>query len=268
VSGLAPAFLEGALAVALRAADAAEAIIGPCYRERDFTVETKADATPVTAADRAAEAAIAGVLRKAFPDHALWGEEHGREGAGEFTWLVDPIDGTRSFVRGYPMFSTQIALLHAGEVVVGVSAAAEYGERAWAVRGAGAFLAARGGAPVRLRVSGASAFGPDCALSTGNVRSLAASPARWDALAELVRRCGRTRGYGDFLHYHLLARGAIDLVLESDVHVLDIAALSLIVREAGGVFTDLDGQAVSLETRSVLAGPAPLHAQALAMMKA
>jgi histidinol-phosphatase len=153
-------------------------------------------------------------------------------------------------------------------VVVGVSAAAEYGERAWAVRGAGAFLAARGGAPVRLRVSGASAFGPDCALSTGTLRSLAASPARWVALADLVRRCGRTRGYGDFLHYHLLARGAIDLVLESDVHVLDIAALSLVVSEAGGVFTDLEGRAINLETRSVLAGPALLHAQALAMMQA
>ncbi|MEO7757653.1 MAG: inositol monophosphatase family protein [Dokdonella sp.] len=253
-------FLARALAVAQRAADAAEAVIGPRYRSQDFSVVTKADATPVTEADREAEATIKRVLRSAFPEHAFYGEEEGREGDSDFLWLIDPIDGTKAFVRGYPMFSTQIALMHAGELVLGVSAAGEYGERAWAVRGGGAYLNGR-----PIQISGASEFGPQAAISTGNLKSLAASPARWEAYANLVRRVGRIRGYGDFLHYHLLARGAIDLVIESDLNILDIAPLVVIVREAGGMFTDLDGSDIGLDTRSALAGPAALHAQALSM---
>ena len=262
-AALAPAFLADALAVAQRAADAAEAIVRPRYRARDFAVDIKADATPVTEADRAAETAIKDVLRAAYPHHAFHGEEHGREGESELLWLIDPIDGTKAFVRGYPMFSTQIALMHAGELVLGVSAAGEYGERAWAVRGGGAFLRERESAARAIRISDATEFDARSAISTGNLKSLAASPTRWSALAGLVRRVGRIRGYGDFLHYHLLARGAIDLVIESDLNILDIAPLVVIVREAGGVFTDLDGAAIGLDTRSALAGPPALHAQAL-----
>jgi histidinol-phosphatase len=258
-----PAFLATALAAAHRAADAAEAVIAPRWRAQDFSVETKPDATPVTEADREAEAAIKRVLRAAFPQHAFYGEEEGREGDGEFLWLIDPIDGTKAFVRGYPMFSTQVALMHAGELVLGVSAAPEYGERAWAVRGGGAFLRdARG--ERRIRVAATHAFDAQAAISTGNLKSLAASPARWAAYADLVRRVGRIRGYGDFLHYHLLARGAIDLVIESDLNILDIAPLVVLVREAGGLFTDLDGRPIGLDTRSALAGTPALHAQALA----
>jgi len=256
-------FLAHALDAAQRAADAAEAITLPRYRARDFSVETKADATPVTAADRDAEAAIKRVLRVEFADHAFYGEEEGREGEGDFLWLIDPIDGTKSFVRGYPFFSTQIALMHAGEIVVGVSAAGAFGERAWAMRGGGAFLRVRSGEGKPVRVSDARELGPHTAVSTGNLKTMAAGP-RWNALADLVRRTGRIRGYGDFLHYHLLARGAIDLVIESDLNILDIAPLALIVREAGGVFTDLEGRDIGLDTRSVLAGPAALHALALA----
>jgi histidinol-phosphatase len=265
---LAADFLARALAAAQRAADAAEAIVGARFRAQDFRVETKADATPVTEADREAEAAIRRVLRAEFPAHAFHGEEEGREGAGDFLWLIDPIDGTKAFVRGYPMFSTQIALMHGDALVLGVSAAGEYGERAWAVRGGGAFLRGRDGRTRRLAVSAADAFGPQSAISTGNLKSLAASPARWNALADLVRRTGRIRGYGDFLHYHLLARGAIDLVVESDLNILDIAPLVVIVREAGGTFTDLDGRPVGLDTRSALAGTPALHAQALALFRA
>ena len=259
------AFLEQALGVAQRAADAAQAVVVPRYRAQDFSVVTKADATPVTEADREAEAAIKGVLREAFPTHACLGEEEGREGEGDWLWLIDPIDGTKAFVRGYPMFSTQIALMHAGELVLGVSDAPEYGERAWAVRGGGAFLRDARGGVRNLHVGDACAFDAQAAISTGNLKSLAASPARWNAYAGLVRRVGRIRGYGDFLHYHLLARGAIDLVLESDLNILDIAPLVVIVREAGGTFTDLDGGAIGLDTRSALAGTPALHAQALAL---
>jgi histidinol-phosphatase len=259
------AWLESALAVAQRAADAAEAVIGAHWRARGFAVETKADATPVTAADREAEAAVRAVLRDAFPRHAIFGEEGGRDGAGDFLWLVDPIDGTRAFVRGYPFFSTQIALMHAGELVLGVSAAGEFGERAWAVRGGGAFLRGREGSTVALEVSSCARFDAEAAVSTGNLRSLAADPPRWRAYAELVQRVGRIRGYGDFLHYHLLARGAIDLVLESDLNILDIAALVVIVREAGGVVTGLDGSPIGLGTTNALAANPALHARALAL---
>jgi histidinol-phosphatase len=256
------AFLARALEAAQRAADAAEAITLPRYRARDFAVETKPDATPVTEADRGAEAAVKHALRATFPDHAFYGEEEGREGESDFLWLIDPIDGTKAFVRGYPFFSTQIALMHEGEIVAGVSAAGAYGERMWAMRGGGAFLALCGGEPRRVEVSQASAFDASTAISTGNLKTLASGP-RWNALADLISRSGRIRGYGDFVHYHLLARGAIDLVVESDLNILDIAPLVLIVREAGGVFTDLDGRGIGLDTRSALAGPPSLHATAL-----
>ncbi len=251
-------FLDNALAIARQAAEAAAAVIARHYRTA-LTVETKADQTPVTVADREAEAAIKQVLRSAFPGHAFYGEEEGREGEGDFLWLIDPIDGTRSFVRGYPMFSTQIALMHRDELVLGVSSAAQFGEVAWARRGGGAFLNGE-----RIRTADASEFGPATAISIGNVKTLSRG-AGWSALAQLIQRCGRTRGYGDFYHYHLLARGSLDLVIESDVNILDIAGLAVIVREAGGVFTDLAGRGLTLETSSVLAGAPTLHAEALTL---
>jgi histidinol-phosphatase len=254
-------FLDRALDVARAAAAAAAEVIHHYYR-RDVAVETKSDQTPVTIADREAELAIKRVLQQEFPEHAYYGEEHGREGDSDFLWLIDPIDGTKAFVRRYAMFSTQIALMHRGELVLGVSSAPEFGETAWARRGGGAFL---DGAP--LRAASPTEFGPGTAVSIGNVKTLTRD-ARWNALGELIRRNGRIRGYGDFLHYHLLARGAIDLVIESDVNILDIAALAVIVREAGGIFSTLEGGELTLETSSVLAGVPALHAQALALFEA
>ena len=246
------AFLDRALEVARRAARAAAAIIDGYYRG-GAQVTIKPDATPVTQADVEAEAAIRAVLREAFPDHAIHGEEGGREGEGEFLWLVDPLDGTKSFVRRNPVFSTQIALMHCGELVLGVSCASQFGQMAWARRGGGAFL---DGAPLRVADTCEIA---QAVVSTGNLKSLAQGP-RWGALGELLTEANRGRGYGDFLHYHLLAQGSLDAVIESDVNILDIAALVVIVREAGGVFTDLDGAPPDLSTRSVLAAVPALHA--------
>jgi histidinol-phosphatase len=251
------AFLDHALDVARAAADAATAVIRRYYRA-GFAVEIKPDQTPVTIADREAEAAIKQVLRGAFPGHAFYGEEEGREGDSEFLWLIDPIDGTKSFVRRYPFFSTQIALLHGDELVLGVSSASEYGELAWARRGGGAWLNGE-----RVQVSAATEFNAQTAISFGNVKTLSRD-ARWQALAHMVQRVGRTRGYGDFLHYHLLARGCIDLVVESDLNILDIAPLVVLLREAGAVVTDLDGRPPGLDTSSLLAAPPRLHALALA----
>lgn len=255
MTALEPRFLDHAVQVARSAADAAAVDIRRYYR-RVVEVETKADDTPVTAADRAAEVAIIGTLREAFPDHVFHGEEGGRQGAeSDYLWLIDPIDGTRSFVRGYPFFSTQIALMYRGELVAGVSKASEFCETAWARTGGGAFLNGE-----RIRVGTVRELAR-AAISFGNLKTLA-SGRGWQKLAGLVREAERTRGYGDFYHYHLLARGAADAVIESDVNILDIAALSVIVAEAGGAFTDLAGRPVGLATTSVLAaGTAELHAE-------
>ena len=250
------AFLDHALDVALAAARAAGECIARHFR-RGVAVEIKPDATPVTIADREAEDIIRSALKAAFPAHAILGEERGRDGEGEYLWLVDPLDGTKSFVRGTPFFSTQIALMHAGELVLGVSHAPMYGETMWARRGGGAWLDAR-----RVQVSGIADL-HEAALSLGNVKSLAQDAQGWQALAGLVDAVNRTRGYGDFCHYHLLARGALDIVIESDVNILDIAALAVVVREAGGTFTDLAGAPLSLATRSVLAAAPALHARLL-----
>jgi histidinol-phosphatase len=252
-------FLDEALATAREAAEAAACAIARHYR-RGIAVETKADASPVTEADREAERAIRAVLAARFPGHAIHGEEYGRDAsASPFLWLVDPLDGTKSFVRGYPFFSTQIALMHEGEIVLGVSNAAQFCEVAWARRGGGAFLNGE-----QLHVGAATAV-EQALISFGNLKTLA-SDERWLKLAGLVRHAWRTRGYGDFYHYHLLARGSADAVIESDVNILDIAPLVCIVREAGGVFTDLSGAPVGLATTSVLAATPGLHAVLLAAL--
>ncbi len=244
------------LSAALAAARAAAEVIGAHYRKNP-SVRTKADGSPVTEADVRAEEVIRATLDRHFPGYGFHGEETGPHAIeAENVWLVDPIDGTKSFVRECPFFSTQIALLRAGKLVLGVSSAPVYGELAWAEQGAGAWLNEH---PVR--VSAVADLG-GAVVSTGNLKTLARSP-RWQRLGGLIPRVSRIRGYGDFVHYHLLARGSLDVVIESDVTILDIAALTVIVREAGGTFTDLEGAAVDLGTRSVLATNGLLHQRVL-----
>jgi histidinol-phosphatase len=248
--------MESFLNSALAAASAAATDILRYYRG-EFEVELKSDQTPVTVADRRAEEIIKGILLEAFPDHGFYGEESGKDQAdADYLWLVDPIDGTKSFVGGYGMFSTQIALMHRGELVLGVSSAPAADEVAWAARGMGAHMDG-----ARMRVSNKSALA-DASVSTGNLQSLARSP-QWQNLGRIFAVVNRTRGYGDYYHYHRLAAGQLDAVIESDVNILDIAALSVIVNEAGGIFTDLAGRPPSLETTSVLAATPGLHATLL-----
>jgi histidinol-phosphatase len=245
---------------AIEAAQAAAALIRSLYA-KDLTVHTKADDSPVTEADVRAEELIRATLERHFPGYGFYGEESGAHAPqAENLWLVDPLDGTKSFIRETPFFSTQIALLRAGELVLGVSSAPAYHEIAWAQVGGGAFLNER-----LVRVSAVAQL-QEAFVSTGNLKSLT-QPERWQRLGELVRTAGRMRGYGDFLHYHLLARGALDVVIESDVSILDIAALTVIVREAGGTFTDLAGAPVGLKTTSVLASNGVLHAPVLNLLR-
>ena len=248
------------LTVARDAARAAAEISLRYYRG-NFTVTTKADRTPVTQADVECEQEIRRIILGAFPAHGFYGEETGRTQAdAEYLWLVDPIDGTKAFVRQYPFFSTQIALMHGGELILGVSSGTMFDEIAWAERGKGAWL---NGKPLRV----SEIDDPDrAAISLGNLKSLAASTG-WSALGGVVARADRIRGYGDFYHYHLLAAGKIDAVIESDVNILDIAALSVIVEEAGGRFTDLNGKRPQLGTRSVLAANSGLHAICLRQLE-
>jgi histidinol-phosphatase len=247
------------LKAALAAAHAAAQLIRSFY-QKGIAVRTKADASPVTEADVKAEELIRATLSRQFPGYGFYGEEGGQHGMqAPNVWLVDPIDGTKSFVRGTPFFSTQIALMREGELVLGVSSAPAYAELAWAEQGGGAFLNDQ---PVRVS---ATAQLPDAHLSAGNLKSLTQGE-QWARYGALIRKVSRIRGYGDFVHYHLLARGALDAVIESDVNILDIAALSVIVREAGGTFTDLAGGAVDLKTTSVLASNGALHAALLAAL--
>lgn len=241
------------LDTALKAAKSARDVI-LSYYNGDFDIEIKADQTPVTVADRAAERVIRETLAGAYPDHGIFGEEYGSDNKEtEYLWLVDPIDGTKSFVKRYGMFSTQIALMHKGELVLGVSCAPAMNELVWATRGGGAFDESG-----QLHVSQVGDIN-QASISTGNIQSLASSQ-QWIALGRILAKTNRTRGYGDYYHYHRLAAGQLDAVIESDVNILDIAALYVIVTEAGGVFTDLEGQAPGLETRSVLAATPALHA--------
>jgi histidinol-phosphatase len=240
------------LATALDAARTATAVVRGFYQS-NLAVTIKADKTPVTRADVETEKVIRAIIETKFPTHGFHGEETGSKALeAEYVWLVDPIDGTKAFVREYPMFSTQIALMHRGRLIVGVSSAPAYGELAYGEIGVGAWLNDK---PVRVsEVDTLEA----AALSTGNLKTLATGP-KWPAFGRLVGRLNRIRGYGDFLHYHLLASGKIDAVVESDVSILDVAACAVIVEAAGGRFTDLAGRPLSLASTSVLASNGRLH---------
>src|SRR5580704_16194756 len=247
------------LQAALDAAEQAASIARSLF-QHNIEVRIKADKSPVTEADVRCEIAIREVLEARFPAHGFFGEETGSRGAdAESLWLVDPIDGTKAFVREYPMFSTQIALMRRGEIVLGVSSAPVYGELSFAERGCGAYL---NGKP--MTVSQVATI-ESAALSSGNMKTLATG-SQWTRYGALIAQVSRVRGYGDFLHYHLLASGKIDAVIETDVNILDIAACVAIVNEAGGRFTELSGAPITLESTSVLATNGHMHAPILAAL--
>ena len=206
------------------------------FRDRELVVTTKPDLTPVTEADRSVERAIRDRIAVARPGHGVLGEEFGEEGAGDWRWILDPIDGTKNYVRGIPIWATCIGLRHGEEMVVGVVSAPALGRRWWAARGEGAFA---DGHPIRVS---AVADLADAQLSYDSVQG-------WEphGLGEqflgLARRCWRSRGLGDFWSHVLVAEGAVDVAAEPEVSVWDVAAVQVIVEEAGGRFTDLAGAA-------------------------
>jgi histidinol-phosphatase len=227
------------LALALELASAADEITTRRFRAVDLAVRSKPDLTPVSDADTAVESMLRERLASVRPQDAVLGEEYGVTGDAPRRWIVDPIDGTKNFVRGAPVWATLLALEVDGQVVVGVASAPAMGRRWWAARGSGAWTAYDGEEPRRLAVSAVSTL-DDAFLSYSSLTGWAESN-RLDALIDLTRTVWRTRAFGDFWSHLLVAEGAVDIACEPEVSLWDLAALQPIVEEAGGRFTDLSG---------------------------
>ena len=228
------------LALALRMADRADALTSARYGALDLRIDTKPDLTPVTDADRAVETELREVLGRERTGDSVVGEEFG--GTTTFSgrqWIIDPIDGTKNFVRGVLVWASLIALLEDGVPTVGVVSAPALRRRWWAARGQGAFAAVDGGPPRTLSVSSVAQLG-SASLSFSSLSGWAQRGLR-DRFIELTDAVWRVRAYGDFLSYCLVAEGAVDIAAEPEVSVWDLAALDILVREAGGTLTGLDG---------------------------
>ena len=232
--------LEDDLALAHELADAADAITLARFGAVDLVVSAKPDLTPVSDADLAVEQAIRERLAASRPGDAVLGEEDGESGAGPRRWVVDPVDGTKNFVRGVPVWASLIALQEAGAVTVGVVSAPALGRRWWAARGLGAFCRDDRGTR-RLQVSGVSSLA-DASVSYSSLTGWE-EQGRLDGLLQLSREVWRTRAYGDFWSHVMVAEGAVDASFEPEVSLWDLAPLQVVVEEAGGRFTDLSGTA-------------------------
>jgi histidinol-phosphatase len=254
------------LSLALELAEVADAITRRRFRAADLKVETKPDMTPVTEADTAVERALRDRLAQARPDDAVLGEEYGQsEGdpAGR-RWILDPIDGTKNFVRGIPVWGTLIALQEGEVSTVGVASAPALQRRWWAARGHGAYVDdGLPGSPRRLSVSSVGELA-DAQLSLSGFGDWGRK-GRLDAALELIRRCWRTRGFGDFWQHMLVADGAVDVAVEPTVSLWDLAAPLVIVEEAGGRFTDLGG-VVTAGGGDAIATNGLIHEEALAIV--
>jgi histidinol-phosphatase len=230
------------------------------YYETTFAVEQKADNSPVTIADREAEALVRKMIAAAFPGDGFLGEEYGDQpGTTGFRWVIDPIDGTKSFVRHIPVWATLVGLEYEGEQIAGVAHIPVFGMTYRALRGGGAFVNER-----KIRVSNAATLA-DSLVCYSSINWFTRA-GRERTFIELASRTARQRGYGDFYGFVLVAEGAADLMLEHGVNVWDIAATKAIIEEAGGTFTDWDGTP-TVHRPDVLASNGKVHAEALAILR-
>jgi len=221
-------------------ADDADSTAQARFKALDLHVMTKPDLTPVTDADQSVEQGIRRVLSRARPRDAVLGEETGSTGHSQRRWVVDPIDGTKNFVRGVPVWASLIALVDDGMPVVGLVSAPALGRRWWAATGSGAYSGRSLSSAKPIHVSKVASL-EDASMSyssTGSWRKV----DRYDQFIGLADTCWRTRAYGDFWSYMLVAEGAVDIAAEPELEVYDMAALVPIVTEAGGRFTSLDGR--------------------------
>ena len=247
------------LALALELADLADAITLERFRASDLVVETKPDLTPVTEVDRAVEQALRKRLAEERPGHAVVGEEFGAAGGGEARWIIDPVDGTKNYLRGIPVFATLIALERDGALALGVVSAPALHRRWWAARGHGAFADGR-----PIHVSNVGDLG-DAVLAYASLGSWE-EHGLGEQFVGLARRCWRTRGFGDFWCHMLVAEGAADLAAEPEVALWDLAAPLVVVEEAGGRLTDLGG-AARADGGSVVTTNGLLHDRVLAALR-
>jgi histidinol-phosphatase len=221
-------------------ADSVERVTVARFRADDLHVETKPDLTLVSDADRDAEELIRGQLARSRPRDAVIGEEFEPTGRSTRQWVLDPIDGTHSYVRGVPVWATLIALVDDGEPVLGLVAAPALGRRWWATTGSGAWAGRSLTSARQLHVSGVNRL-EDASLSLSSVTSWDAV-GRQEAVLDLARSCWRERAYGDFWSYALVAEGVVDIAAEPELGLHDMAALVPVVTEAGGRFTSLAGE--------------------------
>jgi histidinol-phosphatase len=232
------------LALAHMLADTADAISLGRFRALNLQVTEKPDLSPVTDADTAVEKAIRATLGRTRPRDSVFGEEFGATdapaGPGHRRWVIDPIDGTANYVRGVPIWATLIALMEGDQVVVGLVSAPALGRRWWAALGHGAYAGRHQAAATPLRVSAVRRLA-DASFCYSSLPSWEET-GRLAGMLEIMRRCWRSRGYGDFYGYMLVAEGAVDIMVEPELSLWDLAALVPIVTEAGGTFTDLAGR--------------------------
>ncbi|MEU8267642.1 histidinol-phosphatase [Sphaerisporangium sp. NPDC049002] len=242
-------------------ADSADDLTMRRFKAVDLRVDTKPDLTPVSDADRAVEDAIRGTLRRARPRDAVVGEETGKtSGYGSRCWVVDPIDGTKNYVRGVPVWATLIALMEHGRVVVGVVSAPALSRRWWAARDGGAWTGRSLTKASRCNVSSVSRL-QDASFSYSSLGGWE-ERGRLDAFVDLTRTVWRTRAYGDFWSHVMVAEGAVDISAEPELSAWDMAALTVIVEEAGGVWTDLSGSA-DVDGGSIVCANPLLHGEVL-----
>ncbi|HET7874758.1 MAG TPA: inositol monophosphatase family protein [Methylomirabilota bacterium] len=249
--------MDPTLSAAIEAARAAGEVALKYYHG-GFDVRLKPDQTPVTQADREAEQVITEILGRAFPDCGFLGEELGQKGPTERRWIVDPIDGTRNFVRRIPFWAVLIALEEQGEVTTGVVLNPVTGELFTARRGEGAFANGE-----RIRVSDCSRLGE--ALLLHSSLNFLREAAHWDGFVRLVDATERQRGFGDYYGYCLIAEGKAELYVEADLKPWDIAAVKILVEEAGGRLTDFSGRS-TIYNGTVLATNGRLHDEALRLL--
>jgi histidinol-phosphatase len=248
-------------------ADAADSVAMARFRALDLKVDSKPDMTLVTDADTAVEESIRSVLGRARPRDAILGEEFGEtSGAATGTrrWVIDPIDATHNFVRGVPVWATLIALLDGDEPVAGLVSAPALSRRWWAAKDAGAFTGRQRSSATPLRVSGIGTLA-DASLSYSSLKGWEEG-RRLDGFLDLTRSVWRTRAFGDFYSYCLLAEGAVDIAAEPEVSLWDLAALVPIVTEAGGTFTDLSGRP-GPAGGSAVATNGPIHDEVLGFLQ-
>ena len=252
------------LALAHELADAADEHTLARFRSADLQVDAKPDLTPVSDADLAVEQAVRRTLAGRRPGDAVLGEEHGATGDGPRRWIVDPVDGTKNYVRGVPVWATLVALQVEGAVQVGLVSAPALGRRWWAARGLGAHAGTSRAAAARLRVSAVPRLA-DASLSYSSLTGWE-QQGRLPGLLGLSRQVWRTRAYGDFWSHVLVAEGAVDVSCEPEVSLWDLAALQPVVEEAGGRFSDLTGAATPAGG-SVVCSNGLLHDEVLAALQ-